>query len=161
LFPQNTTTLAHGILNIERSHDASGNDTTSGQYATQTVIGSTSVTNTFVLSQISISSAGNATVNETKLPCISQHTTATGSFGLSTLLSPIFPVVGAVGNPLIGALVGKSADWADLTQFSFTIYSVAHNFIIMNTSGGTAPINGAGTLTYDGTPTCCVAMRYE
>ncbi len=161
MWPGNTATVGKGLLNIERSHDASGNDTSANSYATMTVVGSTNTTNSNVVSQISIT-ASNSTVNEIRLPCIINNTTNTGSFVLSTLLSPVFPVVGAVGNPLIGIMVGKNVDWADLTQFPYTIYSVSHNFIIFNNAAAaTDPITGAGVLTYATTPTCCLAMRYE
>src|ERR1035437_1413985 len=116
-----------GFVNIERSHDSSGSDTTSNQYATLTVAGTNSTVGYPTSSQISIN-AVNVTVKETGWPALVNHTTGTGSFGLSTLLSPVFPVVGAIGNPMIGMLVGKAADWANLTQFSFTMYNVAHNY---------------------------------
>jgi hypothetical protein len=151
----NSAVVTRCLLNIERSHDSSGNDTTSNQYATLSCIGSTSG-GAITISQISITSA-NQTVTETKLPTISSHTTATGSFALSTLVSPVFPVVGAVGNPLIGLMTGKSADWVDLTQFSYTIYGAPHNFLVLDN----ATWNAASAFLYDTTPTGCLFMRYE
>jgi len=158
MFPGNTATTASCIVNIERSHDSSGVDTTSGQYATFTVVGHIAggVSN----SQVSITAA-NQTVAETKLPCILNHTTATGTFVLSTLLSPVFPVVGAVGNPMIGLLVGKSVDWTDTAQFSFYMYNISHAYIVFNSAAMNAPWSAANTIIYDTTPTACPIMRFE
>lgn len=141
-----------GFLNIERSHDSSGNDTS--QYATLNVVGA--VTNTSAI-QISITTT-NATVTETAWAAISSHTLNTGSFGLSTLLSPVFPIVGAVGNPMIGLLVGKQVDWTNNVQFPFTMYNVSHNYLILSTTSG---FGAAGNLVYDATPRCAIAIRYE
>lgn len=146
-----------GFLNIERSHDNNGNDTTSGQYATITA--AKGAVSSAGVSQVSIT-ALNQTVTEISLPTLVNHTTATGSFSLSTLLAPVFPVVGALGNPMIGLQVGKFVDWANITQFSYTMYNVSHNYIMFATN--TNPSFGtAGALTYDTTPTCSLAIRYE
>jgi hypothetical protein len=61
---------------------------------------------------------------------------------------------------MIGLVVGKFVDWANATQFSFTMYNTAHNYIIfvnsvVNTWGGT------GGIAYDATPTCAVGIRFE
>ncbi len=146
-----------GFLNIERSHDNNGNDTTTGQYATIVAGGTTATT----YAQVSIT-ALNQTVTEIHWATLSSHTSATGSFGLSTLLAPVFPIVGAVGNPMIGLQIGKFADWANATQFSYTMYNTAHNYIIFannvnNTWGG-----NSGGILYDNTvPNASVAIRYE
>jgi hypothetical protein len=146
-----------GFLNVERSHDNNGNDTTSNQYAT-IVAGSSAGIN---YPQVSIT-ALNQTVTETHWATLSTHTAATGSFGLSTLLCPVFPLVGALGNPMIGLQVGKQVDWANATQFTYTMYNTAHNYIIFsnnasNTWGGTT-----GGILYDNaTPSAAVAIRYE
>ncbi len=156
LWPLGTaSTSPGGFLNLERSHDNNGNDTTSGQYATICTVGN----NVSGVAQSSITSL-NQTVTETRLPSLVNHTTATGSFGLSTILAPVFPIVGAVGNPMIGLQVGKFVDWANATQFSYTMYNVAHNYIILvNNSAGTW--GTAGSLLYDGVPNCSLAIRYE
>ncbi len=61
---------------------------------------------------------------------------------------------------MIGLQVGKFVDWANATQFSYTMYNVAHNYIILvNNSAGTW--GTAGSLLYDGVPNCSLAIRYE
>jgi hypothetical protein len=155
IFPNSS--VSNGcILNVERSHDSSGNDTTSNQYATITALGFTTGS-AVTVSQVSITAA-NQTVTETRLPCTTNHSAGTGSFGLSTLMSPVDPVVGARGNPMIGLLVGKNVDWTDLTQFPYTIYSVSRNFLILNNTGKWSASN---SIVYDSVPVPCVAMRFE
>jgi hypothetical protein len=150
--PANTSGKG-AFFNIERSHDTTGNDTT--EYATMiTVAGGQNVAPS--ITQISINST-NATTTETKLAVFSTHSTTTGDFGPSTLLCPAFPVVGKIGNPIIGVLVGKASDWFDQTQIAFTLYNVTHTYQIVNSAG----VNAAGYLTYDATPTSALLFRYE
>ncbi len=148
--------LPGGFLCVERSHDNNGNDTTSGQYATISIVPA-SISG--VPSQTSIT-ALNQTVNETRLPCLVNHTLLTGSFGLSTLLVPVFPIVGAQGNPMIGYLVGKQVDWTNATQFSYTMYNVSHNYIIFSNANAST-FGAANALVYDAVPTCALAIRFE
>jgi hypothetical protein len=107
----------------------------------------------------------NATATEIKLPTLVNHSTTTGTFIVnattaSTLLVPVFPIVGALGNPMIGYLVGKVNDWTNATQFAFTMYNTSHNYIMFsNTNGNT--FGSGGGITYDATPTCSLAIRYE
>jgi hypothetical protein len=154
LFPESNITI-HGMFSVERSHDNNGNDTTA--YATLTVLAGV-VGNAVVSSQTSIATS-NQTVAEIRVPALVNHTTATGTFisnaGASTLLVPGFPIVGAQGNPMIGFLIGKTSDWADLTIFPFTMYNTSHTYIIFT---GT---NFQGNVVSDTTPTTAVAMRYE
>ncbi len=143
------------FLNIERSHDSSGNDTT--QYATICAASDT----TTIPHQISISSL-NSTILEIHWAALVNHTINTGSFGLSTLLSPVFPLVGAVGNPMLGLLVGKNADWAKEvgTQFAFTMYNSPRNYIIFATANANTWA-GVGGIVPDSVATCAVGIRYE
>lgn len=144
-----TGTNAHaGIMAIERSHDSTGADTST--YATLIAInGGTALT------QQSFTSTA-VTVTATKLAAIQVGGITTGSFGASTLVCPIFPLIGAVGNPMTGLLVGKSADWTDQTQFSFTMYNTARNYLVDNAS-----FIGAGLMLYDSTVTVSIIYRYD
>lgn len=142
---------ARGVLAVERSHDSTGADTAS--YVSLALYGQGNATPVTQYSVI----ASTQTTKETKLAVIGVTSTGTGSFGVSTLLSPVFPVVGAVGNPMINVLVGKSADWTDATQFSFTMYNTARNYLVVNNSG----IAAAGQLTYDASITAALMMRFD
>lgn len=147
------STPAHiGFYSIERSHDSAGNDTAS--YATVTII--TGGASAVVPVQTSFTPTA-VTTGEVKIPCITKTGTGSGSFGTSTLLSPAFPIVGAIGNPLTNVLVGKSVDWSDQVQFSFTMYNTTRGYI---TSNSTA-VNAAGVISYDTTATCALAYRYD
>jgi hypothetical protein len=150
---------AKGFVNIERAHDSSGLDTTTNPYVTLIVIGTSG--GALADSQISIGPL-NATVTETKPAWTGHHSALSGTFQVSstvssTLLAPAFPLVGAVGNPMIGMLLGASVDWLDTTQFSFSIYNTAHNYIA-NVQATGFP---AGCATYDATPIPAIIMRYE
>lgn len=145
-------TAARSYFSVERAHDAGGNDL--GTYATLIIVsGGSSV----ATSQQSIAGP-TQTVAETRLACLMVHSTGTGSFGSSTILSPVFPIVGAVGNPMINTFIGKAVDWVDGTNFSFTIYNSAHNYQVKN---DTSIISTAGTLTYDSTDTCALIFRFD
>jgi hypothetical protein len=140
-------------LSIERSHDANGNDTTT--YASG--LGFQFVSGGVGLVVVSFTTT-QTSVTETKFPVLVNHTTGTSNFGSTILLCPVFPIVGAIGNPCINTMVGKSSDWSDGAQFPFTIYGSSHNYIISNLTLFSAT---AGNITYDATPTCAIAMRYD
>lgn len=155
--PENTTTAAYGLLSVERSHDSNGNDTTSNSYATLSIVGFGTGARGQTL-QISIN-AGSSTTTEKGLPIVSQTGLLTGSWVTSTWVSPVFPVVGAVGNPMIGLLVGKQVDWLDLIQFTYMIYGVLHNYIVFDNASTFGPT--ASFITQDNTTKLAVMMRYE
>jgi hypothetical protein len=139
-------------FSIERSHNSSGVDTT--DYFTVITIQGNSGSPTVTQQSI----ATGITTNETKLPALSTHSTTTGSFGSSTLLCPVFPIVGAVGNPMTNTLVGKAADWVDQTQFSFTMYNTSRTYQVTNVTGF---ISTANQILYDATPTAVVCYRFD
>lgn len=138
-----------GFVNIERSHDTSGADTST--YATINVFNPVPLS-----SQISWSSTA-VTTTQTKWAGVITTGAGTASFGSSTEVAPLFPLVGALGNPLINVFIGKSTDWTDQTQFSFTIYNTAHNYIVNNVS----PVTTANNLLPDSSATCCIISRYD
>lgn len=154
LFPNNTSVSKGGFFNIERSHDTSGNDTST--YVTVETFAGANTPSNSVTRQISFNNTSQTTA-ETKLTANILTGTGTASFATSVGLSPIFPMVGAVGNPLLGMLTGKSVDWADQTQFSLNMYGTAHNYIVSNVG----LYNQAGISTYNSTQTVCIMMRYE
>jgi hypothetical protein len=142
-----------GFFNIERSHDSTGADT--GSYVSLiTIQGSTTTPTVY---QISLNKNA-ASVAEGKLAVITETGTTTGSFGSSTLLCPVFPVVGAVGNPMIGVLVGKKVDWLDAAQISLTLYNTAHTFQVSN---GALVNSAGGTITNDSSVTAMFFFRYD
>ena len=143
-----------GAFSAERAHDSNGNDTTS--YAT--LVGISPANSSIKTTSIS---TANSTTVETKLTCVSQIGGGTGSFisntGPSTYLCPMFPVVGAVGNPMLGLMIGKSVDWLALTQFPFTMYNTSHNYLVINNANFDA---SSGAITYS-VITATLIMRYD
>jgi hypothetical protein len=136
-----------GFFSVERSHDATGADT--GTYVLVCSVDQPAV------AAEQVYSSSQVTANETKWSVLLPTGTSSGSFGSSTILSPVFPLAGTVGNPSINLLVGKNADWTDQTQFPFTLYNTSRNYIVFTA------FNGAGTLTRDATITAVVMMRYD
>jgi hypothetical protein len=68
-------------------------------------------------------------------------------------IAPIFPIVGAPGNPSPDWLVTKLGYLADDTQINVTMYSTPHNYVVLNNTG-------SGPYFVNGIPTA-ILMRYE
>jgi len=157
LYPNDTsTTLARGFFTIERAHNSSGGDigVANGGYVTYITINPASAVPTVTQQSLTLTALTTA---EIKLAALQVHSTGTGSFGNSTCLSPVFPLVGAVGNPMIGVLIGKAADWTDGTQFTLNIYGTSHIYQVTNTSFTST----ANALTSDVLGTNCLIFRFE
>lgn len=151
---QGSNTAMRGFFSIERSHNTSGADT--GDYVTLLVLQGPATQAAPGIAQITVNST-TATTTESKLQALMKIGTTTGDFGPSTIISPIYPVPGTVGNPMINLLCGKSVDWLDLSLLSFTMYNTAHTYRVMNG----VFVNGAGYFTYEGTGTNCLIYRWE
>jgi len=52
--------------------------------------------------------------------------------GSDSLLSPIFPMIGALGNPTGDIFMSRSPDVADQSVVTLSVYNVAKNFIVWN-----------------------------
>ena len=74
--------------------------------------------------------------------------------------SPIFPLLGSIGNPMLGLMVCVAADVADNTLVTVsTLYGSTHTYIV--TKGGTAiGIKGIGQCFSSANTNACL-MRYE
>lgn len=152
-----------GMYSIERAHDSSGNDL--GTYFTVIAVqgAATGTTSTSANpKQVTVPVSGASTATESWWGCVISNAQVTGAFGNSTLVSPVFPMAGAVGNPLLGAVVGRKADFADNIVFSLTMYGVSHNYLTMGIANvgyqTVAPqCNGSGTTNQN----YCVGMRFE
>lgn len=145
-------TAPGGFFSIERSHDSTGVDT--GSYVIVSTMGAGN--STWVYANQSFNTL-TQTITEARPPCITKTGALTGAFANTTILCPVFPVIGAVGNPCINMLIGKAADWTDQTQFQLTLYGSQHTYQITNTTLS----NAAGRISYDTTATCCIAYRYD
>lgn len=146
-------TACRCFFSIERSHNAAGADTT--DYVTISAVGNTN--GSYGCNQISFN-LYTATGAETKFQSILTTGTGTSGFGTSVNISPIYPIVGAVGNSTYNVYIGKSHDWTDLITFSFTsLYGTAHTYKVCNSNF----INGAQALTYNSTLTAALLYRFD
>ena len=150
------------MFSVERAHDSSGNDL--GTYftiATMVASSGTSTASGFP-KQVSIPTAGAATASESFWGVVVPNAASTGSFGASTLVSPVFPMVGAVGNPLLGVMVGRVGDFGDNVLVPITLYGTSHTYLTM---GPTAPVyRGVAPQCIQGTTTnlnYAILMRFE
>jgi hypothetical protein len=144
-----------GYFSIERSHNNAGVDTS--DYVSILTTGGTNTQSLQNVAQVSLNQRQITTL-ESRWQVICTHSVITAGFGSSCLLSPVFPIVGAVGLPMINTLIGKKVDWTDQIQFTWSLYGTMHTYQVSNTSLS----NGlGGLLTYDGTPTVAIIFRYE
>jgi hypothetical protein len=113
---------------LERSYDNTG--TVTGTYYNLTIIQQ----NTIGLWQAIFSTGGTTTLETAGLPLVLPKAATTGNVGSTTHVSPVFPLVGGIGNPLTGLMVyrassGSTGDYADNQFVYVTIYGVQHAFI--------------------------------
>ena len=160
-----------GFFSIERAHAADGTDNSTYYTINWAFLQSGDGLNGGRPRQISINAVtGSPTTADNYFACVTTNAQATGSFGNSTLVSPVFPLIGAVGNPLLGLVVGRFVDFVDNTQFLMTLYNVAHNYLVLSGAGGNnfwrgvAPQSTAGSANQPVTAATllyCVGMRFE
>jgi hypothetical protein len=112
------------VYSLERSYDNSG--VVTGSYYTICCINpSTSGW------QQTLFPNGGLTVCETSgLMCVIPSQAATGNVGANTHVSPVFPVVGGIGNPMKGLMVFRGVDFANNQMMYATLYGVQHTYII-------------------------------
>jgi hypothetical protein len=193
------------LLNIERSHDNSGNDTDA--YWTVAFIGNPAVNgfNIYSLSQsifkpstggagtiygFAYGSALNNTSNQgagigygvPPLPTVAIPLTLNvnnlngGAWGLSVNNSvpvlPVFPIVGYVGNPMIGMIVMKSDDTSDGALITASFYGTSHPYLMCARGGPAAAgpfqfstaftgVAGAQVLNSASTVNSAAGIRWE
>jgi hypothetical protein len=168
------------LLNIERSHDNSGNDTDA--YWTVLFIGQpdngvNSVTgNWFAMTQsifkpgtggagpqYAIPNGQGNTLNNTialsPLPTINIPNATSLSFNNSIPVLPVFPLVGYVGNPMIGTIIMKAGDTSDGALVTASFYGTSHPYL-MCTRGGCA---AAGPFMVNNSPgfNSAMGIRWE
>jgi hypothetical protein len=168
------------LLNIERSHDNSGNDTDA--YWTVLFIGqpnngvNSTTGNWFAMTQ-SIFKPGtggagpmyainngqantlNGTVALSPLPTINIPNATSLSFNNSIPVLPVFPLVGYVGNPMIGTIIMKAGDTSDGALVTASFYGTSHPYL-MCTRGGCA---AAGPFMVNNSPgfNSAMGIRWE
>ena len=137
------------VVGIERSKDTSGNVTTayvtllslnanSNQWFQQTMVGSNVTPQEFAV--VTFCSSSNP---------------QTGSFGGSTLAAPVFPLIGQLGNPMLGFFCAASADASEGGTVTVNVYGAAHTCL------ATKQNNIGNSLGKLGNSGGALLMRYE
>lgn len=131
------------IVNLERSLDNSGSPTASYYTYVCAQFNATSQNGGTAIMQ-SIMASGGITTQETGgLPASMPRTATTGNFGQGTLVGPVSPLVGLVGNPMTGVILCRGTDFFTWTQVQVTLYGTVYTYIVMNPNN---PGSGATNL---------------
>jgi hypothetical protein len=81
-----------------------------------------------------------------------QTNSTTAMFANSVAVTPFWPFVGKIDNPLLGAVCVKSGDFTDGAELSVTMYSNPHNYLVSKPYSST---------TWGNQATNAIAMRFE
>lgn len=145
-------TLTVGTYNmyfaIERSKDAAGANT--GDYATG-LCGSNNN-----ISQQSILATGLVSPAETRFITTGTTQTTGASFNGTVAAFPVFPMIGKLGNPMLGTMAVNASDVADNSQVTVaSMYGTTHNYV------ATKVATGFSSMTCSGGLGGALLMRYE
>lgn len=131
-----TNTVATCVV-IDRSRDSNGAMT--DLYVFVGTLGAASSSGT--KSQVLMKQGTGAIVPpliETAWPTIVMGTTSTVAFGGNVTASPLFPIVGWVGNPILAATAFKAADVVEGGILNVILYGTTHPYLIFKTNVGSA-----------------------
>ena len=143
------------VFGIERSKDSTGSKTT--DYFTVLSANSSNPSNaTFQQSVLSSSLVANRESGIIGLGLT--NAPGTGLFNGTVLAAPVFPILGKVGNPMLGFAVCEAADVFDGATITVAaMYGGTHTYVAANrTNFG----SGSGTRTANGA-VMAILMRYE
>lgn len=157
-----SATAAGCFVMVERSKDSSGNDT--GSYFTLVTLGANVNNASTLLTQSTVISGVNGfiAVAENHPVFLAPYGPSSGEYNGSIYLSPLYPIIGFVGNPHLGILIGKASDWTDTSSFQATLYNTAHTYMAF-TAGGTSGKLGttSGLSPANSSSTWMLAIRFE
>lgn len=143
------------VFGVERSKDASGANTTD-YFTTLCCTNSTIGSNAYQQSTLSATLVGN---RETGIivPCLTNGS-GTGAFNGTVASFPVFPVLGKVGNPMLGFQVCAQADVSDGSTVSVaSFYAATHTMVAVT---GTDISAALGVRSWNAT-SMALLMRYE
>jgi hypothetical protein len=124
---QGNTTVTQSF-SLERSYDNSG--TATGSYYTLCFDYLNSGTGNSTSFQQSYFPTGGLTTQETaQFALLMPKTAGTGNVGSTTFVSPVFPLVGGIGNPMTNILGFRAADFSDNQIVYVTLYGVQHTYV--------------------------------
>ena len=139
------------FFSIERAHDMNGNDLgTSFTYITQGLLYGP---NTVVSQQQTYyPAAGGWLPVETNWVSV-QSSASKSPLVNAPIITPVWPLIGKLDNPLLGAMVIKNGDFIDGMIFQATMYNTAHIYMAVPSVYSSGVVGrGAGN---------AIAMRYE
>ena len=156
LWRNSTGSLAR-ILAIDRSKNSTGGNT--GNYLTVLTSGTGANSTQQSVFSTSVAQLGwGITVQEAgseyRWATIMPITATTGQVNGSTMVSPVYPLVGYIDNPHLMAVVGFGVDWAEGTTPQPTILGSVHTYLFTKSTGIIAVAN-------QGVNTMFPAIRFE
>jgi hypothetical protein len=144
------------VLNIERSHDASGNDTDA--YWTIVYCGSGTLNMQQSIFKNGTGGAGVLEVNSIAaiktLPAVNAQ-----SLNNSICVFPVFPAVGKIDNPMIGIIGMKGGDTGEGGIINATFYGTTHPYFMSKV--GNSSSGGPGSFGPSPAGTCGCGIRWE
>jgi hypothetical protein len=143
-------TNAPPVFSIERAHDTSGNDL--GTYFS-TLLASQQASTPFVFQQTVFPAASGGPMPFEAGGITSPTHAISGVWGTNIAVTPFFPMVGFMDNPLLGLMCIKTGDFADGANFTMTVYGASHNYVALKSN----------TIVYlpNGQTGNSLAIRYE
>ena len=117
-------------FNLERSYDNSG--TAIGTYYTLML----GIAGSSTFQQQSLFSTGGATTQEANWSSLCPKTAGSGGVGTNLHVSPVYPTVGGLGNPMTGVLCFRANDFPDNAPVYVTIYGVRQLYIVASNNSG-------------------------
>lgn len=127
------------MFHIERTKDAAGNDNADGIYVWHGNNAGAQVTP--LTSWQVLPFTGGVMAEETAGAPVLVPAVATAVVGTDVGVFPVLPMAGKMLNPLLGLIAYKNVDIAVGSQFSVSMYGVAHNFLAL----GNAYLGGGST----------------
>jgi hypothetical protein len=149
------------FFGIERSKDTSGNKT--DDYFTVCHCNATTNTgNTAHRQQTMLKSGLTPGFEGTWIGVGCSTQTNSGSFNSTVAAFPVFPLIGKIGNPMLGLMIACANDILDgATVTVASMYGSTHTYVALKSGGvGTPGFQSVGMYTNQGTQ-MGVLMRYE
>ena len=156
----NTTLGVTTAFGIERSKDATGAKTT--DYFTSLAASSASNMSANVRQQTTLTGGTVTSMELNFVTCSATTGSNTAAFGGTVAAFPVFPLIGKLGNPMLGWMNCVGSDVADgATVTVASMYGGTHTFIATKSAGLTSPgFSRRGLYTSNGLAGALL-MRYE
>jgi hypothetical protein len=139
------------FFSVERNLDNSGNE----QADYFTILVCAGVNNIPAWEQVIFPTTGGGPLAVENGFTSVQTNQASGAFVNSIAVSPIWPIVGKVDNPLLGAVCIKGGDFADGIRFTMNMYGASHTYVVSKTMSNILAVTRTATANNG------IGMRFE